>query len=144
MINWSQDYIRANGRKEYSSQLSHRELIKINYCGNYMQTCIISLPQYPLQRTIWINAAREFTITSRIIVQINPHSKVHGANTGPTWVLSSPGGPHVGPINLAIRESKTELCAYSVRYTVPGSSHLTGCILHWEDNCVGYWLAATY
>ena len=32
-----------------------------------------------------------------------PDSKVHGANMGPTWVLSAPGGPHVGPINLAIR-----------------------------------------
>ena len=31
-----------------------------------------------------------------------PDSKVHGANMGPTWVLSSPGQPHVGPINLAI------------------------------------------
>ena len=30
-------------------------------------------------------------------------SKVHGANTGPTWVLSAPDGPHVGPMNLAIR-----------------------------------------
>ena len=34
-----------------------------------------------------------------------PDSKVHGANTGPTWVLSSPGGHHVGPINHAIRGS---------------------------------------
>ena len=32
-----------------------------------------------------------------------PDSKDHGANMGPTWVLSAPGGPHVGPINLAIR-----------------------------------------
>ena len=31
-----------------------------------------------------------------------PDSKVHGAIIGPTWVLSSPGGPHVGPMNLAI------------------------------------------
>ena len=30
------------------------------------------------------------------------YSKVHGANMGPTRVLSAPGGPHVGPINLAI------------------------------------------
>ena len=29
-------------------------------------------------------------------------SKVHGANMGPTWVLSAPDGPHVGPMNLAI------------------------------------------
>ena len=33
-----------------------------------------------------------------------PDSKVHGANMGPTWVLSSPGGPPVGPMNLAIWE----------------------------------------
>ena len=30
-----------------------------------------------------------------------PDSKVHGANMGPTWVLSAPDGPHVGPMNLA-------------------------------------------
>ena len=34
----------------------------------------------------------------------NPDSKDHGANMGPTWVLSAPDGPHVGPMNLTIRE----------------------------------------
>ena len=34
----------------------------------------------------------------------NPDSKVPVAIMGPTWVLSSPGGPHVGPMNLAIWE----------------------------------------
>ena len=33
-----------------------------------------------------------------------PDSKVHGSNMGPTWVLSDPDGPHVGPMNLAIRD----------------------------------------
>ena len=33
-----------------------------------------------------------------------PDSKVHGANMGPTWVLSVPGEHHVGPMNLAIRD----------------------------------------
>ena len=32
-----------------------------------------------------------------------PDSKVHGANMGPTWVLSAPDEPHVGRMNLAIR-----------------------------------------
>ena len=32
-----------------------------------------------------------------------PDSKAHGANMEPTWVLSAPDGPHVGPMNLAIR-----------------------------------------
>ena len=31
-----------------------------------------------------------------------PDNKVHGANVGPTWVLSASDGPHVGPMNLAL------------------------------------------
>ena len=30
-----------------------------------------------------------------------PDNKLHGANMGPTWVLSAPDGPHVGPMILA-------------------------------------------
>ena len=40
-----------------------------------------------------------------------PDCKVHWANMGPTWVLSAPDWPHVGPMNLAIRghlESMTQ------------------------------------
>ena len=37
------------------------------------------------------------------VINIYPDNKVHGANMGPTWVLSAPDGPHVGPMNLAIR-----------------------------------------
>ena len=36
-----------------------------------------------------------------------PESKVNGANMGPTWVLSAPHGPHVGPMNLVIRVINT-------------------------------------
>ena len=32
----------------------------------------------------------------------HPDSKVHGANMGPTWGRQDPGGPHVGPMDLAI------------------------------------------
>ena len=32
----------------------------------------------------------------------DPHSKVHGANMGPSWDRQDPGGPHVGPINFDI------------------------------------------
>ena len=31
-----------------------------------------------------------------------PDSKVHGANVGPIWGRQDPGGPHVGPMNLAL------------------------------------------
>ena len=40
----------------------------------------------------WMSAQKDY----------DPDSKVHGANMGPTWVLSAPGGPHVGPMNFAI------------------------------------------
>ena len=33
-----------------------------------------------------------------------PDNKIHGANMGPTLVLSAPDGPHVGPMKLAIRD----------------------------------------
>ena len=38
-----------------------------------------------------------------LVTHIFPDSKVHGANMGPTWVLSAPDGPHFGPMDLAIR-----------------------------------------
>ena len=37
----------------------------------------------------------------RVIVT-HPDSKDHGANMGPTWGRQDPGGPHVGPMILAI------------------------------------------
>ena len=42
----------------------------------------------------------------------NPDNKIHGANMGPTWVLSAPDGPHVGPMNLAIRVIWQDLKAH--------------------------------
>ena len=33
------------------------------------------------------------------------NSKVHGANMGPTWGRRDPGGPHIGPMSLAIWDS---------------------------------------
>ena len=35
---------------------------------------------------------------------------VDGANMGPIWDLSAPHGPHVGPMNLAIRDSNVIKC----------------------------------
>ena len=32
-----------------------------------------------------------------------PDSKVHGASMGPIWGRQDPDGPHVGPMNFAIR-----------------------------------------
>ena len=40
------------------------------------------------------------TYTLKIANDTIPDSKVHGGNMGPTWVLSAPAGPHVGPWTL--------------------------------------------
>ena len=37
-----------------------------------------------------------------------PDSKVHGAIMGPIWGRQDPGGPHVGPMNFAIRGNFTD------------------------------------
>ena len=36
------------------------------------------------------------------VLGTNLYSNVRGANMGPTWVLSAPDGPYVGPMKLAI------------------------------------------
>ena len=56
-----------------------------------------------------------------LIRHIDPCSKVHGTNTGPTWVLSAPDGPHIGPMNLAIRGYF--LTAITPRYQISWSQH---------------------
>ena len=51
----------------------------------------------------------------------HPDSNVHGTNMGLTWVQSAPDGPHVGPMNLAIRECN-------------GNHKMKGCYLcSWRD-----------
>ena len=41
---------------------------------------------------------------TQTVAEINPDSKVQGPNMGPIWGRQDPGGPHVGPMNFAIRE----------------------------------------
>ena len=52
-----------------------------------------------------------FCLNAKTILLLNiPDSKIHGANMGPTWILSAPGGPHIGPwILLCIFQQKRGL-----------------------------------
>ena len=52
-----------------------------------------------MENEIWINEEAGMLCSK---IQHSPESKVHGANMGPIWVRQDPGGPHVGPMNLAI------------------------------------------
>ena len=52
-----------------------------------------------------------------------PDSKVHGANMEPPWVLSAPGGPHIGPTNHATRASLWKRVRFTVVITLNGSAN---------------------
>ena len=57
-------------------------------------------------------------------------SKVHGPNMGPTWVLSAPYGPHVGPMNFAI----IVFCLIWYVYVLVMTSHLMVQRWWWRHN----------
>ena len=59
-----------------------------------------------------VNSPHKWPVTRKmcpfddvIMTYIIPDSNVHGANVGPTWVPSAPDGPHVGSMNLVIRDT---------------------------------------
>ena len=63
-----------------------------------------------------------------------PDSKVHWANMGPIWGRQDPGGPHVGPMNLAIW-----VCIILVRYGAlykEFSAILCQTLFHLQEHCV--------
>ena len=51
----------------------------------------------------WRHDLDTFRITPSEKNPLTDSQRVHGANMGPTWVLSVPDGPHVGPVNFVIR-----------------------------------------
>ena len=74
---------------------------------------ILSASGQPLSSFI-IHIHNLLSFIKSITFVSNPDSKVHGANMGSIWVLSAPDGPHVGPMNLAIREVSTMIIHVSV------------------------------
>ena len=65
------------------------------------------------------------------ICELTPDSKVDGANMGPIWGQQDPGGPHVGPINLAIRDCHwpaRQRCMESRCSTQPDAAN----IIEWD------------
>ena len=50
-----------------------------------------------------------FGVEGEVRDYVIPDSIALEANMGPTWVLSAPDGPHVGPMNPAIRDGMETL-----------------------------------
>ena len=78
--------------------------------------CYLKLKQFIqinfMMTPLWFGIGENMltSLWSQIDVYYNscwavPDSKVHEANMEPSWVLSAPDGPHVGPTNLAIRDT---------------------------------------
>ena len=98
--------------------MSRQAIILINNGYIYCMTRLCNAGPQRINNTIVYLMTWSFLLMSRVtanhsdygLIHLkrtahgNPDSKVHGANMGPTRVLSDPDGPHVGPMNLAIRE----------------------------------------
>ena len=88
---------------------------------------------------VFLSACGDFCqipLSQLVVLHAFPDSKVHGANMGPTWVLSAPGGPHVSPMNLAIwvRLSRCEICwALICKYMYVWHHHLK------RSNMIWFW-----
>ena len=74
---------------------------------NYLK-CVASKTLIVISRSLLLlnDHVITFSRINTVVVYFisNPESEVRGANMGPTWVLSAPDGPHVGPMNFDIRE----------------------------------------
>ena len=69
-----------------------------------------------------------------------PIHVVHVANMGPTWVLSSPGGPHVGPTNLAMRDTICRCGGQPLRYAGMAMDSLCFILVwRWTAYIVCWW-----
>ena len=86
--------------------------------------CVMSHQEYYILIVTMPSTNRDslwLLTTMRInAIRTIPDSKVQGVNMGPTWVLSAPDGPHVGPMNLAIRD-----CLYIIVHYPSMYAHFT-------------------
>ena len=79
----------------------------------FIKKCLLTTPSLKYFLTHIVPELRAWQVINQTAC---PDSKVHGANMGPTWVLSAPDGPHVGPMNLAIRVESAVVPLYQ-RYS---------------------------
>ena len=72
--------------------------------ASHRQWCSLICVNATFRQTLTLVTGACLSSDFRLVSERNyTDSKVHGANVGPTWVLSAPDRPHVGPMNLAIR-----------------------------------------
>ena len=65
-----------------------------------------------------------------------PDNKIHGANMGPIWGRQDRGGPHVGPVNLAIWGALKKTSTVYFKFQ---TIHIHVSILICSQNLALYW-----
>ena len=94
----TQENLRCDVKPKFLWKQGHKSMC---------ETCNMVHAKLSVNWKYWLNhdvGIENWFSMWRPILAPYPDSKVHGANMGPTWVLSAPGRPHAGPINLAIRD----------------------------------------
>ena len=82
---------------EVKNILIHRSTGVWPYCADLKVA--VQQGKHSLGLCSWILCYR-LSLIVRWWEEIERHPDVHGANMGPTWVLSVPDGPHVGPMHV--------------------------------------------
>ena len=76
------------------------------------------------------------TYPVRLFLHNTPDSKVHGSNMGPIWGRQDPGGPHDGPMNLAIWECLNILLINFSQLNITFQKSSANVHINWwQDEC---------
>ena len=89
--NWYLPCYQCTGARSYISSIQ-----------NYIYLYFLSFTNTEMWKEIEFVLWDIFYMIDSIVTWQYPNNKANGDNIGPTWVLSAPDGPHVGPMNLAI------------------------------------------
>ena len=73
-----------------------------------------------LTTNLRLRSRKEVNQKNHFAMSYSACNDVHGANMEPTWVLSAPDGPQVGPTNLAIRGVTTHFLYVEYRNLAKG------------------------
>ena len=86
------------------------DALSIAFLGTNARSVWTKMP-IVLQMQLRISATgiEAISLGHKYINRHYPDTMSHGVNMGPTWVLSAPDGPHVGPMNLVIRVGIREI-----------------------------------
>ena len=78
-----------------------------------------------------INVSLQVILFHGDLFRKTPDSKVHVTIMRPTWVLAAPGGPHIGPMSLAIG------CSFTLIHQMPlHENSLRSVLAEWRSGSV--------